>query len=263
MRESKSESSINIQSVDRALNILEYLSRAKTPVSVQEISDAIGIKRTTAYGLLNTLIKTEYAVKSESGKYTVSGKMYSLSYSYPARIPIVRYVKKYMVELSEKFQETVHLGMLSIRNNIMLLKAQIPNNSFDVECGSFFPLYASGLGKVILAFLDSDRQKELIDGMGELKKYTGNTITEKETLISELERIREQGYAFDNEEYLEGTMCVAFPLFDDRNNIVAAMSVSGITENIRPKLEEIITNGLRCSKQCSKEMGWGAYNPWI
>ena len=89
-----------IQSVERALSILEVLSKTQTPMGVIEISEELGINRTTVYGLLNTLIQSDYVVRSEvNSKYTISGKMYSLSYSYPNRLPVVRYATRYMQEL--------------------------------------------------------------------------------------------------------------------------------------------------------------------
>ena len=147
---------------------------------------------------------------------------------------------------------TVHLGMLTIRNTVLLVNVAFPQN--NVTSGTIFPLHASGLGKVMLAFLSKERQDELLDT--ELKKYTRQTITDPIALREELERIRRRGFGRDNGEYLEGTSCLAFPIFNEKSEVVAAMSVSGSENEVSAALDQIIVDGLRCSKQCSLEMGW-------
>lgn len=251
---------INIQSVERALNILEFLSKMQNPVGVAEISEALGINRTTIYGLLNTLITSDYVIRSEvNGKYTISGKMYSLSYTYPNRLPVVRFAMRYMQELANRYDITVHLGALSIRNDVLLVNAQFPSNMQNIRSGSIFPLHASSMGKVILSYLSEEKREALLEAC-DMRAYTRYTITDRDALRSELSAIREQGYGRDMEEYIDGTSCVAFPIFNDKDEIVAAMSVSGTLEQIDSRLDAIITDGLRCSKQCSAEMGWGVYN---
>ena len=253
-------SSSGIQSVERALNILELLSKTQTPLGVIEISDALGINRTTVYGLLNTLIKKDYVLRSDiNSKYVISGKMYNISYSYPNRLPVVRYASSYMLELANRFNATVHLGTFSIRNDVLLVKAQFPRNIQNIRSGSLFPVHASGLGKVILAYLPENTRESVLASC-DMRAYTRRTITDKEVLRRELKQIRSQGYGRDLEEYLEGTTCVAFPIFNDKNEIAAAMSISGAPDHIDPQLELIISEGLRCSKQCSIDMGWDFYN---
>lgn len=249
-----------IQSVERALGILEVLSKTQTPMGVIELSEELGINRTTVYGLLNTLIQSDYVVRSEvNSKYTISGKMYSLSYSYPNRLPVVRYATRYMQELAERYNVTVHLGALSIRDDVLLVNAQFPKNIQNIRSGSTFPLHASSMGKVILSYMPQERMEELLESC-DMRAFTHHTITDRDVLRKELSVIRERGYGCDVEEYIDGTSCVAFPIFDDKNKIAAAMSVSGTLDLINSQMEQIITDGLRCSKQCSAEMGWIVYN---
>lgn len=257
----KSENQVNnIQSVERALNILELLSKTQIPMGAIEISQELGINRTTVYGLMNTLINKDFVVRSEVGsKYTISGKMYSLSYSYPNRLPVVQYASRYMQELSNKYETTIHLGTLSVRNDILLINVHFPKNIQNVRSGSSFPLHASSMGKVLLAFSPEEKIETMLQKC-DFRVFTRKTITDKEVMKRELVGIREQGYGCDEEEYLEGTSCVAFPIFNSRDEIVAAMSVSGTCDQINGQREQIIRDGLRCSKQCSSEMGWGVYN---
>lgn len=259
-RAETSKESGGVQSVERALSILELLCKSQSPLGASEISEKLNINRTTVYGLINSLIKKDYVVVSEvNGKFTITGKMYGLSYLYPNRLPVVRCASSYMLELAEKFNTTIHLGTLSIRNDVLLVKAQFPKNIQNVHSGSHFPLHATGLGKVLMAFLPEEKKNTVIEECN-LKQLTSRTITDREVLRKELEEIVERGYGRDLEEYLEGTSCAAFPIFNERHEIVAAMSVSGATDIIEGQISQIISEGLRCSKQCSSEMGWSLYN---
>ncbi len=248
----------SIQSVERALGILELLSRTQQPITVSEISETLHINRTTVYGLLNTLIQNGYIAPDGSGKYTVSGKMYSISYSYPNRLPVVRTAASYMIDMVEKLNLTTHLGTLSAKNDILLLKAQFPRNMQNARSGSIFPIYASGMGKVILAYSEEAKQEEILSSM-EFRAFTKHTVTSSEKLREELAVIREQGYSRDQEEYLYGVSCVAFPILNDKNKIIAAISISGTPQDIDERFDQIITEGLRCSKSCSMDMGWDIY----
>ncbi len=250
----------NIQSVERALNILELLSKTQLPMGAIEISQELGINRTTVYGLMNTLINMDYVVRSEVGsKYTISGRMYSLSYSYPNRLPVVQYAQRYMQELSDTYNTTIHLGTLTIRHDVLLINARFPKNIQNIRSGSSFPLHASGMGKVLLAFSSPEKREDMI-ARCDFQAFTRKTIVDRDVMEKEMQEIREQGYGCDEEEYMEGTACIAFPIFNSRDDITAAMSVSGTCDQINGQREQIIRDGLRCSKQCSSEMGWRMYN---
>lgn len=249
-----------IQSVERALTILEILSRNRVPLSVIEIANELEVNRTTVHGLLNTLMEMDYVVNADiAGKYVISGKMYNLSFSYPNNLEVVRFAMPYLQEMVDMFGVTAHLGTLSIKNNILLLKAVFPKNMADITSGSLFPLHATGLGKVTLAFQQEDKQKELIESI-EFKSYTANTITEKEALYKDLKAIRENKYAYDLEEFIEDTCCIAFPLFNEKDEIVAAFSISGLKNTMEPAFQDIVSSGLRHSKLCSKDMGCTLFN---
>lgn len=249
------ETGKSVQSVERALSILELLNKAQEALSVSEISDALSINRTTVYGLLNTLIRKDYVTASGAGRYTISGKMYSISYYYPNRLPVVRVASNYMIDLVNKLNLTVHLGILSAKNDVLLLRAQFPQHIQNAKSGNAFPIYASGMGKVILAYSPPEKQKEIISNI-EFKPFTKYTITSKEKLEEELSTIRRQGYSRDCEEYLYGVFCMAFPIFNEKNEIIAAISITGTPEDISPRIDQVIIEGLRCSNSCSMDMGW-------
>lgn len=249
------ERSGTVQSVERAFHLLEIISRASSPVNVQELSDMTGISRTTVHGLINTLFSMNYIERSSiRGRYTLSPKLYSMICSYPHRLPVVRAANRYLARLSEEFNTTVHLGILSTDKEILLIKAYYAENLANVSTSNYFPLHASAIGKMLLANLPEARREALIDSL-ELVQYTRNTITDRDALAEELARIRELGYSRDDAEYLDNTHCLAFPIWGSDGSIAASFSLSDMTESNSSEAN-IIPEGLECSKRCSREMGW-------
>ena len=250
---------VTIQSVERAMAILELLCRSQKPLSVAEISEAVGLKRTTVYGLLNTLIELDYVADSDmNNRYEITSKMYRLSLSYPERIPVVRYARNYMLQLSERFDSVVHLGILNQSNDVMLIYAQMPISTQNARSGSLFPLHATGLGKTLLAFLPEEKADRIIENL-DFQPFTRYTITDPDALRNELAQIRAQGYARDNSEYIEQSACVAFPIFGADGSVSAALSITSMPEFIGQNFEEIVAHGLAASKNCSIDMGWQIY----
>lgn len=247
-----------IQSVERAFRILELLSSSRSAVSAIEISQELNLKRTTVYGLLESLIQMQYVIRT-GNKYTISGKLYSLSYTYPNRFRVAQLAVNYMNDLSQKYNCTAHLGILSMRNEVLLIKAAFPKNIEHIHSGSSFPLHASGIGKVLLAYQQKENRERLLDLLT-LQSYTTSTITERGVLEEELERIRRNGYGQDEGEFFDNTSCVAVPIFDDKNAIVAAMSLSSDRASIRSSFERLLPDALQSGKHCSMDLGWSLIN---
>lgn len=243
----------SIQSVERALSLLELLSSTNESLSASEIAEELNMKRTTVYGLLTTLIQKDYVV-AENSEYQISGKLYNLSYKFPIRFPVTQIAYKYMLELSQAYDLTAHLGILDIKDRVLMVKAAFPRTD-AAHTGISFPLHATSIGKVLLAYQLPKKREELLRGMV-LLPYTNNTIRDIDTLTRELDTIFNRGYGYDDGEYMENTFCVAVPIFNERNQIVAAMSVSGEPHSIHPMLTEVLPKLLQCGKNCSMEMGW-------
>ncbi len=243
----------SIQSVERALCLLELLSSTNHALSASKIAEELNIKRTTVYGLLTTLIQHDYVI-AEGSEYRISGKLYNLSYKFPNRFRVTQIASKYMLELSQSYDLTAHLGIMDIRNRVLLIKAAFPRTDV-AHSGTIFPLHATSIGKVLLAYQPQEKQEEILKEL-DLLPYTSKTIRDLDALNKELETIRSRGYGYDDGEYLENTFCVAVPILNERNQIIAALSVSGEPMSIQPVLTEILPKILQCGKNCSMEMGW-------
>ena len=141
-------------------------------------------------------------------------------------INIVKNAIPYMEELSKKYNEAVNLAKLDKDEIIYIHKIESSTTlKLDLKLGSSHPAYCTGLGKLLLAYLEEDELNFYLKRV-ELKKFTSNTITHREKLKQELILIRQQGYSFDKEEYTEGVCCLAAPVRDYTNKVCAALSIA-------------------------------------
>ncbi len=221
-----------IQSVDRALNILEHICYANEPISIKEMSEELGLNRSTVTGLVNTLVAHNYVKKDHvSGKYIQGIKAFALSHNYPIHNHLLNNAMKVWREMAKSYPELN--GLMGLYDGVGKVVA-IPVNSYLGETsilGTFdYPIHASGSGKCLLAYMPENEATAIIKRNG-LPKYTGNTITDEEELKREMALIRERGYSLDNAEGVEDVHCVAVPLLNIRGEITASLSLTGRSQN--------------------------------
>lgn len=256
MKAKQNEYYQSIQSIERALNMLELLSDTMESMSAIDISKKLNINRTTTYGILNTLVHKNYVVKAKSGsKYFIGTKLFELGSSYPYKLPLALYAAPYMTELQFKHDVSVRLAIQREIGYYMILSARVPVRSAAMRLGEKIPSHASALGKVMLAYMPQDQLNTFLDTY-DFHKYTSATITNKEALLAELEEIRVQGYGFDKGEQFANMFCLGFPIFDTNNEVVAALSLSDTMSGITEKQDNLIRDGLQFSKYISLDYGW-------
>jgi IclR family KDG regulon transcriptional repressor len=256
MKQTCEESPQSIQSVERALDILELLSNRIESMSAIEISKALNINRTTTYGLLNTLVQKKYVTKDDSeAKFFVTPKLFKLGSNYPYKMPLTLYASSYMTDLLYRHEVSVYLAIHYELGKAVIVTTKIPARSAAVRLGQNIPMHASSLGKVILAFISQEQLEEALNNY-DLYRCTPQTITNKNDLLTELEQIRKQGYAIDRGEQFDNTYCLGFPIRNHNNQVVAALSFSDNIDRIKSIQKELLRDGLQCSKCLSMELGW-------
>jgi IclR family acetate operon transcriptional repressor len=229
-----------VQSLDRALEILELLSRSQGELGVTEIGAEVGLAGGTVHRLLSTLIFHGYVRQNpQNRKYTVGLKALTLASS--ARDRLGSLAHPFLTELMEVSQESSNLAGLE-KNSVVYIE-QVPAPRMVrmfTEPGNRVPAHATGTGKVLLAY----QPPEVIDSVlrqAGLPRFTPHTITDPERLKSELDDIRERGYALDSEEMEEGVRCLAAPVFSPDGHILVAMSISGPATRLgQDRLEVLI-----------------------
>ncbi|MCK8816713.1 IclR family transcriptional regulator [Natroniella sulfidigena] len=225
-----------VQSVDRALDILEILVEVQRPITLSEISKKAELNISTAHRLLNTLVMRGFAAQEESGKYKLGLHLFEIAGTLENSMDLKTVVKPYLEEIVEECNETVNLVILDQGEVLYVDQVESTNMiRMFANVGSRGPAHSLGAGKVLLAYLGEEQLEQVLDQI-ELTEFTANTITDPTELKEELIKIRKQGYAIDFEEMEEGVRCVAAPIRDSNEKVVAAISVSGpnirITEEV-------------------------------
>lgn len=246
-----------VNAVDRALGIIETIYESGGEMGIADIARKTGEYQSTIFRALITLQARGFVYQnSANSKYGLGMKLFSIGMSVRDGMVIVRVVEPFVKRLCEEIGETINV---SVRDNqrtdeyySLLVHQEVKKGQalgVSQNLGSSTPCYYSAVGKALLAYSD-DLSPERVR-RGEFLSFTEHSITNPEAMLSELETIRRQGYALDNEEQEKGLFCVACPVFDRQNRIKAAVSVSGyvvrikeigiesILQNLRPACKEI------------------------
>jgi IclR family acetate operon transcriptional repressor len=216
------------QSLTRALTLIERLSETPTGVSLTDLSYQLGIPTATVHRLLSTFEELGFVEQdSEQGLWFVGLKAFTVGNAFLSRRDFVASARPHMHALVDQCGETVNLGVIDDGEVVFI--GQVESREvmrMIVRLGSRSPIHASGVGKALLANLSEQRLAQILQQRG-LAHYTERTIVNPGKLREELERIRQLGYALDDEEHAIGLRCVAAPIFDENGQALAAISLSG------------------------------------
>jgi len=247
----------NIQSVERALSILEIFKLGKKELSVKEISEEVELSKSTAFGLINTLSNKGYLQQNDENlKYGLGLKILALSNAVQKNNIIVQTVRPYLKSLSDKFQETSHCAIEENGAVIYIDKIEAVRSVYiKSEIGTKNYMHCTGVGKCFLAHMQDSKIEKIIEKP--LRLFTYNTITNSRKLKKELETIRSNGFAMDNEEIEIGLTCVAVPIISSKGEPIAAISLSGPTSRMDEKhIEEIVADLKEVSKKICQELNY-------
>jgi DNA-binding IclR family transcriptional regulator len=222
---SSKESPRTVQAVQTALDIIEYLQEVES-AGVTELADEVDRSKGTVHSHLTTLVQNHYLTK-EDDEYQLSLRYLDLGETVKSRLGSYDVIRDELDDLAAESGELAQFATEEHGHAVYLYKAHGEN---AVESASSIGkreyLHCISLGKAMLAYLPQERAEEIIDQNG-LPRYTAQTITTHDALFEELAQIRDRGYAFDNEEKIEGLKCVAAPVIGPDDRVLGALSVSG------------------------------------
>ncbi|MCM0651022.1 IclR family transcriptional regulator [Clostridium swellfunianum] len=250
----------SVQSVDRALDILEFLAGEKRSCGVTEIGNAVGLHKSTVHRLLGTLMNKGYIEKDiDSDNYTVGKKVLFLASSVLDRMDVRTVARPYIRRLSERTNEVVHLSILDGDEAVYIDKVESLRQGsvrMHSQIGKRVPLYCTAVGKVLLSSEEDEKVKELLKHK-EMYKFTRSTIDNVDNFIEELHKVRKAGYSTDEMEHEEGIRCVAAPIHDRKGKIIAAVSISGpIFYMTEDRLPEVKSELLQAAEEISNQLGY-------
>ena len=232
-------------SVDKTFAILDHFTIQNPAWSVTELSKVMGSNKSTVYRFLSDLEKLGAMYQdAETGKYSLGLKLFELGKKVRLQSAFVDKTHPELIKVAENITETVHIALLDQKQVYYIDKVKSPQGlTIDTEIGSRKPLHATSLGKVLLAHTcENEAQLEEFLPKGSLIPCTPNTHTDLASLSGELNDIRKHGYAVDREEYEIGLICVAVPIFNQDNGLVASMSAAGPANRFK---EEELMNYVR------------------
>lgn len=248
-----------VQTLEKALDIINLLSKSgsKQPLGISEISRSLGLGKSTVHRILDTLVAYKYIEKCpRSHGYRLGWGLFEIGNMVPLKHDLYSFDYEILQDLCDEFCEAVNFGVRDGKDVVIVSKVD-PETRLKVnrQIGTREPLHATSLGKVLISELKDEELEELL-GKGNFEIYTPSTINTLDSLKAELQKVREQGFAIDNEELFHGLVCIAMPIRDYNNKIVAAISVSGPSfrmnfnklTNIKSKLQHV-------SKELSDYMG--------
>lgn len=235
---------VSVRSVARNFEIVHALL-ATDGACISELSERLDIPLSTLHDHLSTLEQLDYVVKRDQ-EYVPGIRFLDIGGQVRENYKIYRVAKPKIDQLADETGDHANLmieehGMGTLLYNVV----GQDGIQLDTYTGMQMNLHAVSMGKAILAHLPESRVEQIIDYRG-LEPATENTITDREALWEELERIRERGYATDSEERVEGVSCVSAPVLDQENRALGAISISAPSQKIQGKLEnEHITERVR------------------
>jgi DNA-binding IclR family transcriptional regulator len=246
----------SVQSVDRALTLLEMLAR-DGEAGVTEMASELGVHKSTAFRLLATLEAHRMVEQDgDRGRYRLGVGNLRLAGATTARLDLVTEARPVCRQLATDTGETVNITVRSETSALYL--DQVAGSSALQShnwVGQHIPLHATSNGKVLLSELGDAEFKAAVR---ELPRLTDKTVTKRTTLKSQLEHIREVGYAIVADELEVGMTAAAAPIRNAHGDIVASMSISGPSFRLTDeRLAETVPQLVAAATEVSHRLGWG------
>ena len=219
-----------VQTIERVSLILDILGKSPKGISVGELSEKVGFPKGTTHRLLSSLSYFNYVRQNSVSKnYHLGFRLVELGNRLLSQIDFRTEARPFLVELANNTRETVHMVILDQNEGLYIDKVEaehLPTGLRMVSMlGSRIPAHCSSVGKVLLAWQPEEKLLELVETKG-LPRRTENTITDIERLKEHLKQVRKAGYALDNEENEIGIRCVGAPIYNQRSEVIAAISIS-------------------------------------
>ncbi len=246
-----------IKSLGRAFSILEQFSSGERALGVTTIAKRVGLHKSTCFGLLHTLQRLGYIQHdAENGQYSLGLKTFELGQAYIAGMDLRNVTHPILLDIVAKTNETAYLVVPERHRAVYIDKVEAPHAMIiSPRIGQEASIHSTAAGKVLLAHMsEEDRAKVMSGG---LQRFTLQTITDVDQLREHLQRIRECGYAIDDEEQEIGLRCVAAPIFNASKQAVAAVAISGTSPRIsRARLDQLSPIIKQSTQEISRLLGY-------
>lgn len=251
------EETIKLNTIGKAITIVETIRMAKRPLSIKQIAEAIGLNKSSLHHHIKTLTEFGYLQQdSDSRKYDIGLNMVRAGQSYLQRLDVRERGHLFLEELSKELNQTVHMLVLDHYEAVYVDKVDVNHQPGALQCSSFIGLrtdvYSTASGKVLLSNLEQGALNDTLQNI-QLRPITAHTLTNIADFEKELIASKERGYGMDLQEHSMGLQCIAVPILNSHSQCVAAVSVSCpiatiSTEQLESEvLEKLKQTGLKIS----------------
>ncbi len=243
-----------LKSVRKATQILDLFSLEHPEWGVSEAARVLELPKSTTSVLMSSLHDRRLLCRTSDGRYRLGWRLFELSQTLLDTTPFRSKARQIMKELVSCWMETMHLAVLDGVQAVYVEKLQpTPAVKIDISrAGARLPAHCSGVGKVLLSHCKWEYVAEALNDQ-RLPALTSNTIANLDDLAAELQRVRERGYAYDDEETVVGLCCVAAPIQDTDGNVIAAVSFSVPAFRFYPRKKKYTDAVIDAAKRISKE----------
>jgi DNA-binding IclR family transcriptional regulator len=246
------------QGLERAFELITLLAARNVPMSIMEISNALGITRTTAYVLVNSLMAQHCLERDPVTKrYSLGHFFYEIGSIYRYQFSFLSVAEKYMNAMFEKWQLRINISVLKPEATAVILLSKDSSLLPRMPNGYVLYAHATSAGKLLMAH----HPKNVLDAwfeVTEFPKLTSATITDKDQLKAEFIRIKEQGYSFEFEELAPRRACIAAPIRDMKGETIAAVSFAGSLQQIKDNFNALMEDIIVLGNDISSELGYNS-----
>ena len=247
----------SVKSGARILDMIELIAARDTSLGLADVVTELGIPKSSALMLLRTLVAKHYVERDTDGRYRLDDAYRSSNNDWVGgRTALLRRTARpLMQELGSAVQETVVIGILTPSVEVKVIeKVRSPRHvRYEIEVGVPYPAYCTAIGRSILGFSDPGLVDHYLRTVT-MTKCTEDTVTDPTAIRDILAVVRNQGYAVNIEEHIQGASSVAAPLLNDRGEVVAALNVGCVTANFLNNRETITNLLVAAASRLSKRL---------
>ncbi|WP_054739376.1 IclR family transcriptional regulator [Cellulosilyticum ruminicola] len=215
-----------LQTVDRALQLLEIVAEHPEGVMAKELEECMELNKVTVHRLLATLENRGFIERDGNG-YTMGIKVVELSSMKLNNVELKTEATPYLRKLVKELGLPVQMAILEGQEAVFIDKVEsLTSLRMYSQIGKRIPVYSSGVGKALLLQKTDEEILNLLSKI-QFTQFTSKTLTSAEAVLEEIKQARITGYAVDHEEHEEGIVCIAAPIYDYRGEIIAAISAGG------------------------------------
>jgi len=227
------ETKSSIQVIERMMHLLDALAGHGAPVNLKQLATQTRLHPSTAHRILGVMVENRLVDRIEPGTYRLGIRLLELGNLVKSRISVRQEALPHMQRLHQQLGETVNLSVRHDDEVVYVERTSASNSMMRVIhiIGARAPLHITAVGKIFLSSDGPEKSLQYIRRTG-LPKYTENTLTDAGSLAQELETIRRQGYALDNEEAEKGVSCIGAGIYNDEGRLVAGLSVSAPSDRL-------------------------------